>query len=73
MSLVKKVERPALVSRLYEKHAGRGEGGGTLDRDALTALWREEARGLYSLRFFTAEYCAKLLEEVEHFEAFKRG
>ena len=39
------------------------------DEAALRALWTEEARGLYSLRLFTAEFCDLLLEECEHFEA----
>ena len=40
------------------------------DSVALRALWTEEARGIYSLRFFTLEYCTMLLEETEHFEAW---
>ena len=40
------------------------------DPDALRALWTEEARGLYSLRLVTDEYCTMLLEETEHFEAW---
>ena len=36
------------------------------DEAALRALWTEEARGLYSLRLFTAEFCTLLLEECEH-------
>lgn len=38
--------------------------------DALRALWTEEARGLYSLRFVTDEFCTLLLDEVENFEAW---
>jgi hypothetical protein len=40
------------------------------DEAALRALWTEEARGLYSLPFFTAEYCTLFLEECDHFEAW---
>ena len=39
------------------------------DEAALRSLWTEEARGLYSLRLFTVEFCVLLLEECEHFEA----
>ena len=35
---------------------------------ALRTLWTEEARGLYSMPFFTSEFCELLLDETEHFE-----
>ena len=41
LALIKRIERTALVFRLYEKHASRAAGG-LLDRDAVLRLWKEE-------------------------------
>ena len=54
---------PALSQALYSE-------SGEARARALESLGTVASRGLFSIRFFTDEFCAMLLEEVEHFEAW---
>jgi len=65
------IYQPAELERFVEPALMRALSLGGDDRTTtLCELLREEARGLYSLRIFTMEFCRLLLEECEHFEAW---
>lgn len=68
---------PRLHPRLFEVSALEGFVHAALrvaiesgDDDQLQRLLTQESRGIFSLELLTAEYCALLLEECEHFEAW---